>query len=77
MGTVNLFVYGTLMAEPIAKGVVGRVPSTSAAVLKDHVRYRIKGAPYPAIMEKPDEQVTGQVRNSTTEAALPLDLDFS
>ena len=61
MGTVNLFVYGTLMNESIAKSVVGRLPAINAAVLKDHVRYRIKGAVYPAIIEKAGEQVAGQV----------------
>lgn len=62
MGTANLFVYGTLMSEAIAKKVVGRLPAISAAVLDGHARYRIKGAVYPAIIEKTDERVRGQVR---------------
>jgi gamma-glutamylcyclotransferase (GGCT)/AIG2-like uncharacterized protein YtfP len=61
MGTVNLFVYGTLMAEPIAKGIVGRIPASRAAVLTGFIRYRIKGAAFPAIIEKAGEQVKGQV----------------
>jgi gamma-glutamylcyclotransferase (GGCT)/AIG2-like uncharacterized protein YtfP len=61
MGTVNLFVYGTLMADTIAKGVVGRVPATSTAILKDYVRYRVKGCAFPAIVEKPGEEVQGKV----------------
>jgi gamma-glutamylcyclotransferase (GGCT)/AIG2-like uncharacterized protein YtfP len=61
MSSINVFVYGTLMADQIAKGLLGRVPPSKGASLNDYVRYRVKGAAFPAIVAQSEHTVTGKV----------------
>lgn len=62
MASVNVFVYGTLMADQIAGKLLGRIPASTGATLSDHIRYRVKSAAFPAIVAKPGENVNGKVR---------------
>lgn len=62
MASVNVFVYGTLMADQIAGKLLGRVPASSGATLSNYIRYRVKGVAFPAIVAKAGEAVEGKVR---------------
>jgi gamma-glutamylcyclotransferase (GGCT)/AIG2-like uncharacterized protein YtfP len=57
----NVFVYGTLMADQVAKGLLGRVPASKPASLQGYARFRVKGAAFPAIVAHPQEMVKGKV----------------
>ena len=39
----NVFVYGTLLSDQIARGLLGRLPTVKRARLHGYVRYRVKG----------------------------------
>lgn len=62
MASVNVFVYGTLMADQIAGKLLGRTPASSRATLSNYIRYRVKGVAFPAIISKAGEAVEGKVR---------------
>eukprot|EP00892_Ulva_mutabilis_P012450 jgi/Ulvmu1/9578/UM054_0008.1 len=61
MPSVNVFVYGTLMADQIAGKLLGRVPASCQATLQNHIRYKVKGHAFPAIVEKEGETVEGKL----------------
>ena len=47
--SVKLFVYGTLLFEPVWLRLIGRVPSLKKGVVYGWTRKSIKGVSYPAI----------------------------
>lgn len=70
----TLFAYGTLMIEEIMESVTGRVFTGTDAVLKGHVRYRIRDVLYPGIAKKEGSRVRGKVyRNIDDETMSRLD----
>lgn len=60
----HAFVYGTLMAEEVLNCLIHRVPTMKPAVLKDFVRYKVKGQVYPAIVPAEGSSVRGKVKHS-------------
>ena len=56
---MELFVYGTLMAEPVMRSVCGRPFDSTPATLHDFRRRRVSGEAYPAIIPFPGEKVDG------------------
>ena len=65
MASLNVFVYGTLMADQIAGKLLGRIPASSEAKLSDYIRYRVKGVAFPAIVAKAGQSVEGKVSTAT------------
>jgi hypothetical protein len=57
----NVFVYGTLLDDRIAKGLLGRLPKHKPARLFGFARYRVKKAAFPAIIAQKDAFVDGRV----------------
>ena len=53
--------YGSLMAPEVTKLLIGRMPSTQPATLKDHMRYCVKEADFPAIFPVDGGEVKGLV----------------
>jgi len=58
----HAFVYGTLIAEPIVKALLRRVPEQKSAALHDFTRLRLKGRAFPAIVPCEGACVHGKVR---------------
>lgn len=54
-----MFVYGTLMAEPVMRSVCGHPFASRPATLHDFRRRRVSGEVYPAIVPCPGDQVEG------------------
>ncbi|KAF2863090.1 hypothetical protein K470DRAFT_255217 [Piedraia hortae CBS 480.64] len=71
--SASAFFYGTLMCEPVLSRVIGRDASTlpqHKALLEGHVRKRIKGMDYPAVIKAPENtanSVLGVYASSLTE----------
>jgi hypothetical protein len=57
----NVFVYGTLLDDRIAKGLLGRLPKHVPARLHDFARYRVNKAAFPAIVTQQQSCVDGRV----------------
>lgn len=53
------FVYGTLLADEVLAALLGRVPTTRAATLGGFARCRVRGAPFPAIVQRGRAAVDG------------------
>lgn len=62
MAMANVFVYGTLLEDRIAKGLLGRLPKHKPATLHGYARYCVKHASFPAIVSEPGNSVEGRVR---------------
>ncbi|MAE96465.1 MAG: gamma-glutamylcyclotransferase [Deltaproteobacteria bacterium] len=56
-----LFAYGTLLVPEVFELVVGRRVAGSRAVLEGHVRRRLHGAVYPALVPRHSEKTLGQL----------------
>ena len=56
---MELFVYGTLMAEQVMRSVCGHAFAPMPATLHDFRRRRVSGEVYPAIIPCPGDQVEG------------------
>ncbi|KAL6629815.1 hypothetical protein ACP70R_029580 [Stipagrostis hirtigluma subsp. patula] len=69
-GPHSVFVYGTLMAEEVARLLLGRAPPASPALLPDHRRFSIRGRVYPAILPVPGGAVHGKVFRGITDEEL-------
>lgn len=54
-----MFVYGTLMAEPMLRSVCGHSHASTPATLHDFRRRRVSGEVYPAIIPCLGEKVDG------------------
>jgi hypothetical protein len=57
----SAFVYGTLMAPEVLKVLIARVPPLRPATLKGHMRCRVRGEVFPAIIPDAASEVRGQV----------------
>ncbi|KAH6790956.1 AIG2-like induced family protein [Perilla frutescens var. frutescens] len=68
----NVFVYGSLLADDVVRALLGRVPSSSPAVLPHHKRFSIKGRVYPAIVPVEDKKVVGKVLLGITPPELHI-----
>eukprot|EP01025_Chloroclados_australasicus_P023825 TRINITY_DN24033_c0_g1_i2.p1 TRINITY_DN24033_c0_g1~~TRINITY_DN24033_c0_g1_i2.p1 ORF type:complete len:230 (+),score=16.98 TRINITY_DN24033_c0_g1_i2:84-692(+) len=66
----NVFVYGTLMSDQIARGVIGVLPPRHPAVLKGYTRYRVRDASFPAIVAEEGGQVKGMMFTGINDAQL-------
>lgn len=62
-----LFAYRTLQHPTILASILGSSEyAHQQAILKDHVRYRIRNADYPGIYPKPGDEVDGTVFEGIT-----------
>ncbi|KAG6408219.1 hypothetical protein SASPL_131223 [Salvia splendens] len=68
----NVFVYGSLLADDVVRALLGRVPSSSPAVLPNHQRFSIKERVYPAIIPVEDKKVDGRVLLGITPPELHI-----
>jgi gamma-glutamylcyclotransferase (GGCT)/AIG2-like uncharacterized protein YtfP len=68
----SLFAYGTLVFEDILEMVVGRTLPSLPAHIHDHVRYRVEGEVYPALIEKPGGRVDGRLYTGLDDHAIAL-----
>jgi len=55
----KLFVYGSLMFEPVWRQLLGRRHDSTAATLEGYQRLCIRGQSYPGIKPSPKAQVEG------------------
>jgi gamma-glutamylcyclotransferase (GGCT)/AIG2-like uncharacterized protein YtfP len=69
---VSVFVYGTLLDDRMARGLLGRLPHNRPAKLPGYARYRVKNATFPAITPESGSSVEGRVRCCGTAAAPDL-----
>jgi gamma-glutamylcyclotransferase (GGCT)/AIG2-like uncharacterized protein YtfP len=65
----SVFVYGTLLEDRRAQGLLGRLPHHRPAKLLGYARYRVRGAPFPAIIPESGSSVEGRVRCRGTATA--------
>ncbi|XP_027073071.1 AIG2-like protein D [Coffea eugenioides] len=68
----NVFVYGSLLADDVARVLLNRVPASSPAILHDYHRFSIKGRVYPAILPIENKQVSGKVLSGITPFELHI-----
>ncbi|MFW6191360.1 MAG: gamma-glutamylcyclotransferase family protein [Thiohalospira sp.] len=57
----DVFVYGTLLFDPVLTRLLGRVPPSEPATLAGYARHPVVGAPYPAIVRQPGARVAGRL----------------
>ena len=55
----NLFVYGTLMFEPVIRELVETMPIHRVAEAHDVARLQFRDRDYPGLIESPGENVSG------------------
>jgi gamma-glutamylcyclotransferase (GGCT)/AIG2-like uncharacterized protein YtfP len=68
----SVFVYGTLLDDRIARGLLGRLPHNRPAKLPGYTRYHVKHAIFPAITPESGSSVEGRVRCWGTATAPEL-----
>jgi gamma-glutamylcyclotransferase (GGCT)/AIG2-like uncharacterized protein YtfP len=61
MTSANVFVYGSLMFEPVLHALIGRTPRQQHAALPGYRRLGIRDQVFPGIMPSIDEEVRGLV----------------
>eukprot|EP00898_Chlorokybus_atmophyticus_P000564 jgi/Chlat1/1508/Chrsp12S02077 len=49
---MNVFVYGTLLAEEVVSVLIGRTPPQRVATVANYHRYGLRGRVYPAVVPK-------------------------
>lgn len=54
-----LFAYGTLQHPDIMSHVLGRIPDSAPANLKNYARYRMQGFNFPGIVPEDSQRVDG------------------
>ncbi|MGA0333408.1 MAG: gamma-glutamylcyclotransferase family protein [Kiritimatiellia bacterium] len=59
--SLNLFAYGTLQHPRILSFVLGRIPPSFPATLKDHARYAIRNEDYPGLIPEAGACTDGTV----------------
>ena len=65
---MRAFVYGTLMAEEVLHGLLGRVPCIrTAAALPNFVRYGVRGLVFPAIIPRDGASTSGLLLDGLTD----------
>lgn len=57
----NVFVYGSLLFPEIPEGLCQKKLQTENAILNGFARFAVKGADYPAVIEKENSNVKGKV----------------
>jgi len=57
----KLFVYGTLLFDQIMIRVCRKTFPSRKAILPDHARFRVRSAPYPAVIYRKGSSVDGIV----------------
>ncbi|KAF8036701.1 hypothetical protein BT93_C2420 [Corymbia citriodora subsp. variegata] len=70
--TLNVFVYGSLLADDVVGALLKRVPPSSPALLPDFHRFSIRGRVYPAILPLPKHTVSGKVLMGITVPELEV-----
>lgn len=71
---VDLFVYGSLMFDPVWTRVVGQPKTSVPASLSGYRRYAVRDETYPAILAQSGAQVAGQlIRGLAAEQLARLD----
>ena len=63
-----LFVYGTLLFEPVWLHLIGRVPLLQRGTISGWARKSIKGASYPAICREEGACVVGALVSDLSES---------
>ena len=64
----KLFVYGTLLFEPVWLHLIGRAPTVEKGVVYGWARKAIRGVSYPAICKEEDASVVGALISDLTQA---------
>ncbi|XP_078175895.1 AIG2-like (avirulence induced gene) family protein isoform X4 [Carex rostrata] len=72
LGSHNVFVYGSLLADEVVHVLLTRAPSSSPALLPNFQRVSIRGRVYPAILSAQNNTVTGKVLKGLTDAELEM-----
>jgi gamma-glutamylcyclotransferase (GGCT)/AIG2-like uncharacterized protein YtfP len=57
----NIFVYGTLMSEPVLNKLTGKSFQSKPAILTGYKRYCVRECDYPAIINDADSETKGLV----------------
>ncbi len=65
--TLPLFVYGTLLDEKLAAGLLERPVLAEPARLQDFELLRLEGFPYPTVFHAPGENVEGRLYRGLTD----------
>lgn len=65
-----LFVYGTLRDPEVCLRLLGRMPTSSRAVLHGYARLKIRGERYPAMVPDETRNVDGLFLTGLSEAEL-------
>lgn len=55
----KLFTYGILQDPPVIRSIIGRLPPSVPALLKDHVSLQVRGAHYPGLRPSAGSVVKG------------------
>ncbi len=66
----HLFVYGSLLFEPVVRAVAGAALDSCPATLDGYRRYGVAGARYPAIAAQPGATVQGRVLRDVPAGAM-------
>ncbi|GMH11812.1 hypothetical protein Nepgr_013653 [Nepenthes gracilis] len=66
----NVFVYGSLLADEVARVLLKRDPDSYPAILDGYHRFSIKGRVYPAILPVENKKVVGRVLVGVTDPEL-------
>jgi len=66
----RLFVYGTLLAPELRRALIGRNPETTTATLAGYACFRVRRAPYPAVVAQPGASTGGEVLLGLTSTEL-------
>jgi gamma-glutamylcyclotransferase (GGCT)/AIG2-like uncharacterized protein YtfP len=68
----KLFCYGTLVFAGVMRAVTGGDHPSRSAVLRGYARYRVRGEPFPGIVEQPGAEVHGVLYHGVDATALNL-----
>ncbi|XP_078175893.1 AIG2-like (avirulence induced gene) family protein isoform X2 [Carex rostrata] len=72
LGSHNVFVYGSLLADEVVHVLLTRAPSSSPALLPNFHRFSVKGRVYPAILPVENKSVSGKVITGITDEELVI-----
>mmetsp|Transcript_74248 Transcript_74248/g.193344 ORF Transcript_74248/g.193344 Transcript_74248/m.193344 type:complete len:302 (-) Transcript_74248:224-1129(-) len=66
-GATPVFVYGSLLWQPVLQTLIGRIPRAKPVLLTGYERSRVKGARFPAIMEVSNGAAPAAIRGVLLE----------
>ena len=72
---MNLFAYGTLIFPEVTEIVLGRVPPSEPALLRNFERKKIRGECFPAIYQREGARVNGLLFRELSEKDFKI-LDY-